>query len=62
MKRIFERDLVLLFMLLFVPLAASATGNARTNKFDWNPVMDAIIQVESEGNLVYKRQPTCRER
>ena len=24
--------------------------NAKTLKFDWNPVMDAIIQVESEGN------------
>ena len=23
---------------------------AKTPKFDWNPVMDAIIQVESEGN------------
>lgn len=50
MKRIFERELVLLFMLLFVPFAASATGNARTNKFDWSLVMDAIIQVESSGN------------
>ena len=33
---------------------ASAAGNAsRSNKtqaVDWNPVMDAIIQVESEGN------------
>lgn len=50
MKRIFKRELVLFFLLLFVPFAASATGNARTNNFDWNPVMDAIIQVESEGN------------
>ena len=24
--------------------------NAQTEKFDWNPVMDAIIQVESRGN------------
>ena len=23
---------------------------AKSSKFDWNPVMDAIIQVESEGN------------
>lgn len=50
MKRILKRELILLFMLLFVSLAASATGNARTNNFNWNPVMDAIIQVESEGN------------
>jgi len=50
MNRRLKRELILLFMLLFVPFAASATGNARTNGFDWNPVMDAIIQVESEGN------------
>ena len=24
--------------------------NAKTKGYDWNPVMDAIIQVESEGN------------
>ena len=32
---------------------AAATASARTMKalsFDWDPVMDAIIQVESEGN------------
>lgn len=50
MKRILKRELILLLMFLFVSFAASATGNARTNSFDWNPVMDAIIQVESEGN------------
>lgn len=50
MKRIFKGKLVFLFMLLFVPFAASATGNARANSFDWNPVMDAIIKVESDGN------------
>lgn len=50
MKRILKRELILLFMLLFVSLAASATGNAKANNFNWNPVMDAIIQVESEGN------------
>ena len=26
------------------------TSKAKTTSFDWNPVMDAIIQVESEGN------------
>ncbi len=26
------------------------TAYAKNLKFDWNPVMDAIIQVESEGN------------
>ena len=40
--------------LAMVSLTASATGNAtkstKTSGFNWNPVMDAIIQVESEGN------------
>ena len=34
-------------------MMAAATASARTMKalsFDWDPVMDAIIQVESEGN------------
>ena len=38
---------------LIAVLLAAATASARTMKalsFDWNPVMDAIIQVESEGN------------
>ena len=38
---------------LIAVLLTAATASARTMKalsFDWNPVMDAIIQVESEGN------------
>ena len=34
-------------------ILAAATGQAQSRKassFNWNPVMDAIIQVESEGN------------
>ena len=40
-------------IFLTIALTASAEGNAKnakTSGFDWNPVMDAIIQVESEGN------------
>lgn len=40
-------------LCLMAVLMAFATASARTTKalsFDWNPVMDAIIQVESEGN------------
>ena len=40
-------------MALAIALTASAEGDAKSTKasgFDWNPVMDAIIQVESEGN------------
>lgn len=43
-----------LFVTLFI-LAASSSANAAENGaersgFNWNPVMDAIIEVESEGN------------
>ena len=33
-------------------VAATAAGSksVKTSSFNWNPVMDAIIQVESEGN------------
>jgi len=40
-------------MALAITLTAAAAGNAKsikTSGFNWNPVMDAIIQVESEGN------------
>ena len=35
-----------------IAMAATAAGNKSSNTagFNWNPVMDAIIQVESEGN------------
>jgi len=38
---------------LIAVMMAAASASARTMKalsFDWDPVMDAIIQVESEGN------------
>ena len=38
---------------LIIALTVSSEGNAKSTKtsgFDWNPVMEAIIQVESEGN------------
>ncbi len=41
-------------MAVAIVLTASAGGNAKsttkTSGVNWNPVMDAIIQVESEGN------------
>jgi len=43
-----------LVALLFVSLTASAGDSIwsmqKKSSFDWNPVMDAIIKVESEGN------------
>ena len=43
---------VLLLLLMCLPLAVYANGDTQptTNDFDWEPVMNAIIQVESEGN------------
>ena len=45
---------VSLMALVMVAMTASAGGNAakstKTSGVNWNPVMDAIIQVESEGN------------
>ena len=41
---------VVTMMLLTPGLAFADYAGDETRKFDWNPVMDAIIQVESSGN------------
>jgi hypothetical protein len=48
----FIKKACLSLMALIIAMSASAGGNKSTKAsgFDWNPVMDAIIQVESEGN------------
>ena len=44
-------SLVVLMMISTTALAGGrATQNRKTPGFNWNPVMDAIIQVESGGN------------
>lgn len=45
--------LKLLFLILFFLFCDvfSISAQEKANSVDWNPVMDAIIQVESEGNL-----------
>lgn len=49
MMRIF--NLFVLFTLLsFAPITAYANVESSENDYDWTPVMDAIIQVESKGN------------
>ena len=49
-----KRAVLSLVALLFVSLTASAGDSIwsmqKKSSFDWNPVMDAIIKVESEGN------------
>ena len=45
--------LIGLTILLMTPHSALAAGNGSRNEsksFDWNPVIEAIIQVESNGN------------
>ena len=54
MSQIIKKASLSLMALAFVSLSAMATGNAtkstKTSAFNWNPVMDAIIQVESGGD------------
>jgi hypothetical protein len=48
----FKKGSVCLMALIFAVTASAGGGNKSTNTsgVNWNPVMDAIIQVESEGN------------
>jgi len=50
MNRILKRTFLLL-LVCAAGINANAGGNgAKRSSFNWNPVMDAIIQVESEGD------------
>ncbi len=57
MKRIVVVVLTSMLMLVLNVSAASAAndGEVSSKDFDWTPVMEAIIQVESEGNPNAKR-------
>ncbi|MCR5679434.1 MAG: lytic transglycosylase domain-containing protein [Prevotella sp.] len=51
MKRLVKHVCLSLSILTLMPLGAGAANkDESSDKFDWNPVMEAIIQVESEGN------------
>jgi len=51
MRRLAEIACLLYMILMLVPTNASAgTKGNQNSRFDWNPVIDAIIEVESEGN------------
>ena len=54
MIQIIKKVSVSLMALTFTLIASAGGGNVKsstkTSDIDWNPVMDAIIQVESEGN------------
>ena len=54
MSQIIKKACLSLMTLILLSTVAMAGGNGaksvKTSWFDWNPVMDAIIQVESGGN------------
>ena len=52
MIQYFKKGSVCLMALIFALTVSAGGGNKSTNTsgINWNPVMDAIIQVESEGN------------
>ena len=58
MKRRNKIVLLILIVFMFIPVsgfAAETTKGVDSKNYDWNPVMDAIIQVESHGNIRAKR-------
>lgn len=59
MKKI--KKIVCLIVFIVFPVLATAKNNGSGNsaKFDWAPVMEAIIQVESEGNPNAKSGNSC---
>lgn len=54
MKRILRFVTLCALMMFSLSVYSVNEGAGRTNEFDWNPVMDAIIQVESGGNRMAK--------
>lgn len=52
MKNLVKNVCLSLAFLSLIPMAAQAAtkGKSSSASFDWTPVMEAIIQVESEGN------------
>ena len=52
MKNLVKNVCLSLAFMSLIPMTAAAVskGNVSSSSFDWSPVMEAIIQVESEGN------------
>ena len=50
MEKILKKVFVTLFFLAASSYAMAGGNGAKSSEFNWGPVMDAIIQVESEGN------------
>lgn len=50
MEKVLRNVFVLLFVWMANTCVLAGENESNSSSFDWNPVMDAIIQVESEGN------------
>lgn len=50
---------VVVALALLVPAVALAGGKAKVSGFDWTPVIEAIIEVESEGNANARSGSSC---
>lgn len=62
MKKLAKNACLLCMLMMLVPINASAgTKGKQSSRFDWNPVIDAIIEVESEGkaDAVDKSGKSC---
>ena len=57
MKRITK--IVVIALLVLVPSVASAEDNIQASDFNWEPVMEAIIQVASSGNPNARSGRSC---
>ena len=51
MKRLVKQFCLSLSILTLMPLCAGAANKTNSEQFDWTDVIEAIILVESEGNL-----------
>ena len=49
-KKVSLSLMALMMATMTAPAETNAAKSTKTSGFNWNPVMDAIIQVESEGN------------
>ncbi len=62
MKRLVRIACILCLMMMLVPFVISARSkSAKKSRFDWTPVINAIIEVESEGrhDAVDKSGKSC---
>jgi hypothetical protein len=59
MKRIKKIVCLIVFIVSPVLALAKTNGSGSSAKFDWTPVMEAIIQVESEGNPNARSGNSC---